>query len=455
MATTTSGPEGDRPSQLAEVSPERLVELEQRARALESELARRRSVEERLSQLLEVTGDFAAATSREDLARVAIERGIAAVGATYGGIWLLDPSGMHLDMLAISSLPEGDAARWSRVAATTDVPIGLVAKTGEPLFIETLDDYRAQFPESFERIQSTISRPQLAYAMLPLVGNGAVLGVISLTYEDARRIEPGDRTFLAILARQCGLALVRLRLHEVERAARHEAEEATRAREEILSVVSHDLRNPLGTIMMGASTLLQAFDASDPKLGRVHTVAQRIHRQSERMARLIEDLVDFAGIQNGQLAIARTPHKPAAIIAQTNELFEPLASERGLVFLAASEGELPSIECDAERAVQIFASLLTNAIKVTPRGGSISIGAQPVANDIVFYVRDTGPGIAADELPSLFERFWRSKHPQYKGAGLGLSIARGLVEAHGGRIWAESEPGAGSTFFFSLTQNQN
>lgn len=433
----------------------KLVDLEQRARALETELVHRRAVEDRLAQLLAVSGDLAAATSREEVARVAIERGVAAVGASYGGIWLLDARRTHLEMLARSPLPTGNGAQWSRIAATSDTPLGVVVTTGEPLFIESLDDYRAQFPESLERIQSTISRPQLAYAMLPFVANGAVLGAINLTYEDARRIEASERTMLAILARQCGLAFERLRMHEIERAARVEAEEATRAREEILSVVSHDLRNPLGTIMMGASTLLSAFDASDPKLARVHAVAQRIHRQSERMARLIEDLVDFAGIQNGQLAIARTAHDPAAIIAQTNELFEPLATERGLLFEAASEGELPSIECDAERAVQIFASLLTNALKVTPRGGSISIGAQPIADDIVFYVRDTGPGIAADELPSLFERFWRSKHPQYKGAGLGLSIARGLVEAHGGRIWAESQPGAGSTFFFSLTQNRN
>jgi signal transduction histidine kinase len=441
--------------QLADVSSGKLVELEQRARALEAELAHRRAVEDRLALLLAVTGDLAAASSREEVARVAIERGIAAVGASYGGIWLLDADRTHLALLAVSELHTGAAARWTRIAATTDIPLGVVVKSGEPMFIESLDDYRSQFPESFERIQSTISRPQLAYAMLPLVANGAVIGAICLTYEDARRIEVSERTFLAILARQCGLAFERLLMHDIERAARVDAEEATRAREEILSVVSHDLRNPLGTIMMGASTLLSALDPSDSKLGRAHGVAQRIHRQSERMARLIDNLVDFAGIQNGQLAIARTAHKPAAIIAQTNELFGPLAAERGLVFEAASEGELPSIECDAQRAVQIFGNLLGNALKVTPRGGLISIGAQPVADDIVFYVRDTGPGIAADELPSLFERFWRSKHPQYKGAGLGLSIARGLVEAHGGRIWAESQPGAGSTFFFSLTQNRN
>ena len=94
-------------------------------------------------------------------------------------------------------------------------------------------------------------------------------------------------------------------------------------------------------------------------------------------------------------------------------------------------------------------------MKVTPRGGSIRIGARGESQRIVFYVADTGPGIAPDELPSLFERYWRSKHAQYKGAGLGLSIARSLVEAHGGRIWAESQLGAGSTFFFSLTTSAN
>jgi signal transduction histidine kinase len=419
--------------QLADITAGKLAALEQRARALEAELAHRRAVEERLARLLAVTGDLAAARSRDEVVQVVIERGIAAVGASRGGIWLLDDRRTHLELLAGSPLPAGLSAPTSIIAATADTPLGVVVASGEPQFTES----------------------QHACAMLPFVANGAVLGAISVTYEGACRIDASERMLLGIFARQCGLAFERLGSHEIERSARVEAEEATRAREEILGVVSHDLRNPLGAIMMGASALLQGLDASDPKLGRAHSVAQRIHRQSERMARLLESLVDFAGLQNGPLEIARTAHEPAAIIAQTSELFGPLATERGLLFEAASEGALPSIECNAERAVQIFSSLVGNALKVTPRGGSISIGAQPLEHDVVFYVRDSGPGIPADELPSLFERHWRSKHPQYKGAGLGLSIARGLVEAHGGRIWAESEPGAGSTFFFSLTQNRN
>ena len=173
------------------------------------------------------------------------------------------------------------------------------------------------------------------------------------------------------------------------------------------------------------------------------------------MARLIEDLVDFAGIQAGQLAIKRQAHKPDDILSATSDIFTTMAHERGLRFETRVHPDLPPIECDSERAVQVLSNLVANALKVTPKGGAIAIGAQPEANEVVFYVRDTGPGIDADELPMLFKRYWRSKQAQYKGAGLGLSIARGIVDAHGGRIWAESQLGAGTTFYFSLASLRN
>jgi len=233
------------------------------------------------------------------------------------------------------------------------------------------------------------------------------------------------------------------RIGELERALEIERD-ATRAREEILSSVSHDLRNPLNTIVMGSTVLLSSPDK------RVQMCGQRIHRQAERMARLVGDLVDFANIQAGQLALERAAHAPLAIVAATSELFGPIAEERGLALIATATSELPAIECDSHRAVQVLSNLVSNALKVTPRGGEIEIGAAPRDREVVFFVRDSGPGIAHDELPQLFERSWRSKDLMYKGAGLGLSIARGIVDAHGGRIWAESRLGIGSTFYFSL-----
>jgi signal transduction histidine kinase len=276
-----------------------------------------------------------------------------------------------------------------------------------------------------------------------------VTGALAVTYDRANAVGASDRTFLRIMARQCALALRRIDLSAAERTSRFEAEEATRAREEILSVVSHDLRNPLGTILMGVTTLQQLVDERDPKSDRIRTIADRIQRQSERMARLIEDLVDFAGIQAGKLSIERRPTSPESIITTTAELFGSIAQERGIGF-SVDVPPLPMIEVDPDRAVQVLSNLLANALKVTTKGGRVAIGAMD-GNEVVFFVRDSGPGIDADELPRLFERYWRSKKATYKGAGLGLSIARGIVEAHDGRIWAESQVGVGATFFFTLT----
>lgn len=234
------------------------------------------------------------------------------------------------------------------------------------------------------------------------------------------------------------------------RNAQRDAEAALRAGEEILAAVTHDLRNPLGTIVMGVTTLLHDGPPADPQ--RVRAVAERIHRQAERMTDQVINLGDFVAIQAGRLALVRTSHAPAAIIAAASQLLGPIARERGVGFEARAAANLPAIECDAERVVQALSNLAANALKVTPRGGAIEVGARATDHAaLVFFVRDTGPGLPPDELPALFAPHWRSKHAGYRGTGLGFAIARGIVDAHGGRIWAESEPGVGTSVFFSLT----
>ena len=400
--------------------------------------------------LLEVTGGLAAAASEDAIARVITTNGITALGAAYGGVWLLDRDKGMLRLVGASPMPRGSADRWNTLSIDVDAPLPEAVRNGAAIFVDSLADYRARFPGSFSRIQETIASQDASYAMIPIADNGPTMGALAITYDRANALGASDRTLLQILARQCALALRRIALHEAERTARFEAEEATRAREEILSVVSHDLRNPLGTIILGISTLQQLLEPTDPKSGRIRTITDRIQRQSDRMARLIGDLVDFASIQAGTLSIERRPTKPDAIIATAADLFGPLAQERGIGFGALLPQGLPTIDVDSDRAVQVLCNLLANALKVTAKGGSVAIGASG-GSEVVFFVRDSGPGIDAAELPRLFERYWRSKKATYKGAGLGLSIARGIVEAHNGRIWAESQVGVGATFFFTLT----
>ena len=402
-----------------------------------------------MEALLEVTGMLAGAMSADAVARAIIVNGVPALGASTGALWIVDRPKQQLQLVGVSAVARGSIERWTTIPLDADVPLVDCVRSVEPIFVDSLADYRARYPQSFERIKGTVTSDDVTYALLPIVDGEPVRGALAVTYDHAHALGPSDRTFLMIIARQCALALSRIELHEAERAARLDAEEATRAREEILSVVSHDLRNPLGTILMGVGTLQQIVEPGDPKSDRIRTIAERIQRQSDRMARLIEDLVDFAGIQAGRLSIERRPIQPEAIVAATSELLALTAQERGIGFSVDVAPNLPTIEVDPDRAIQVLSNLLANAIKVTTKGARVSIGAQG-DGEVVFFVRDSGPGIEADELPRLFERYWRSKKATYKGAGLGLSIARGIVEAHHGRIWAESQVGVGTTFFFTL-----
>jgi signal transduction histidine kinase len=260
----------------------------------------------------------------------------------------------------------------------------------------------------------------------------------------------------------------RLRDTEAERdefAGRARAAEASiRTRDEILAAVTHDLRNPLGTIVMGATALLQQGTAGDPRAQRVRAVTERIHRQAERMSRQIRDLQDFSEIEAGRFAVdERTPHAVAALVGTTGELVGPVVRERGIAFdvciapeLTAPGAAAGTIQCDAERIVQALSGLVATAIKVTTRGGSIEVGARSGEHGgPELFVRDSGPGIPDDELPGLFEPAWRSKQPGYRGATLYFTIARAVAVAHGGTIRVTSARGGGTTVWLALPPARN
>jgi signal transduction histidine kinase len=228
-----------------------------------------------------------------------------------------------------------------------------------------------------------------------------------------------------------------------------QAQQAVRVREQILAIVSHDLRNPLATILMTASVLAKPRVSEERRRGLPVAIG-RIQRSAERMKRLIEDLLDFASIETGRLAINRQSEDPRPMIDDTLTGFEGAAQEKQLELTAEIGPDLPSVYCDHDRILQVLSNLVGNAIKVTAEGGHIVVRVEARDRDLWFAVSDDGPGIAPEDLKHLFERYWRSDDAHYKGTGLGLAIARGIVAAHGGRIWAESEPGHGATFWFTV-----
>lgn len=238
----------------------------------------------------------------------------------------------------------------------------------------------------------------------------------------------------------------RARLLDAERSARAAAEVALRTRDEVLAVVSHDLRNPLSVIDMCAASLSDKLPPDDA----AHSLVRTIESSTAWMNRLIEDLLDVARVEAGRLALERNPHDLVRVISEATMMLEPLIAEKSLTLREELPDYLPRANVDSRRIVQVLENLVSNAVKHTAAGGEIRIHAEATNGEILVSVRDTGSGIPSENLPHLFDRFWQARGARRGGAGLGLAIAKGIVEAHGGRMWVESELGSGSLFGFSI-----
>ena len=281
-------------------------------------------------------------------------------------------------------------------------------------------------------------RPESAL-FLPLVAREQLIGVLTL-FRTTKGFDGDDLGFAEDLARLTALALDNARLHDTVRAS-------LRARDEMLGVVSHDLRNPVAAVKMLTRMLLVAPGATDP--GN-HESIDLISRAAEQMDALIGDLLDVNRLDAGKLVIESTPVEPSVLIADSLQTLRPLVEEKGIDLDLQIETGLPKVMADRERIQQTLSNLVGNAIKFSAAGSKIVVLARSEPDDVIISVLDKGQGIAPDQLPRVFDRYWQSSRTDRQGAGLGLAIAKGIVEAHGGRIWIDSTPGEGTTASFSL-----
>jgi PAS domain S-box-containing protein len=234
---------------------------------------------------------------------------------------------------------------------------------------------------------------------------------------------------------------------EAERQLRAACEASRRAVEErdaVLALVSHDLRNPLSTIGMAAGLMLEPI-AEEKKLAQ----AVIVRRAVDHMRRLVDDLLEVSRIEGGGLRIAAEAVPARELVSSALEVLTPLAESRSLDLRLEAATSTPVL-ADRDRLLQVFTNLVSNAAAHTAAGGTIAISVAAEADEVCFCVADDGCGIAAEDLSRVFDRYWQARRSDGVGAGLGLAIARGIVEAHDGRMWVESEEGAGSRFFFTL-----
>ena len=251
------------------------------------------------------------------------------------------------------------------------------------------------------------------------------------------KVTVGGKIFLSVVLRDITYR------KSIEAALRR----AVTARDEVLRIVAHDLRNPLNTIMMQAE-LLERPEPEPER--RDQTPRLVITRSANRMERLIKDLLDVALVEAGQLKIERERLSAAELARDALEMQKPLAASAGLELQLDVEQPLRDVWGDRNRLLQVFENLIGNALKFTEEGGRITIGARPGDHEVEFFVADTGCGIAPENLAHVFDPFWQADRAGGQGAGLGLPITKGIVDAHGGRIRVESTLGRGTTFFFTL-----
>lgn len=255
-----------------------------------------------------------------------------------------------------------------------------------------------------------------------------------------------DAVVLSQLARLTAGALENVRLYLA-------AQRATRAREDVLAVVSHDLRNPLHTIGLSVSLLEEVFPDTLPDIALQQTHV--IQRAVKRANTLIQDLLDVSRIEAGGFSVVTAPIQPQQMLDDVREAMGALAAAADITLNCTAADDLPRVLADRERVLQVFTNLVGNAIKFTPPDGTITVCARmPAAGDspgfVQFVVRDTGSGIADENLAHVFDRFWQARHGARTGAGLGLAIAKGIVAAHGGTISVSSKLGGGTEFAFVI-----
>jgi PAS domain S-box-containing protein len=336
-----------------------------------------------------------------------------------------------------------EVASFPRSALTASHPLIRVMTTGEPVLEAEITPafIRKSFTADASRKVVEALAPR-SLICVPLASSGKPLGALTLVCSDtsARRFTIADLSLAADLARRAAIVVEHARLF-------HEAQQATRARDDVLAVVAHDLRNPLNTVSMAVSLMLES---TPPERVQERRQVEIVRRAADRMNRMIQDLLDVKRMESGRLSIDLNLESPAALINDTIDMLRPLAAGSTIRLETSIDDDLPPVLADASRIQQVLSNLVGNAVKFTPHSGRITVCAEQLENEVRFGVIDTGAGIPAEQLPHIFGRFWQARSSDRRGIGLGLAIAKGIVEAHNGRIWVESHVGLGSTFYFTL-----
>jgi PAS domain S-box-containing protein len=412
---------------------------------ISEDITERKRIEKEQQFLTEVSVALSASLDYEQTLANVVRLAVQNL-ADWSAVDVLDEEG-KLSRLKVASADPGQAplcAVLEHMPRDRDLPhlMKSVIESKRPIVVERVT---RQYVESHARgpahLQALLATGVTSFVAVPLLVRGQPLGALFLGSSTLSHvIGQSDVRLAETLADRAATAIENARLY---RSSVH----ATHLRDQVLGVVAHDLRNPLSAILAQLWALRPHRGESERRSTKP---AEVIERAAKRINRLIQDLLDAAVVESGQLTIERTQLAARDLIVGAVDMQKPLASSSSLELRVDLNGDLPDIWGDKDRLLQVFENLIGNAIKFTKAGGSITVGAASRDHEVTFRVTDTGSGIAPENLPRVFDRFWQASRAGRGGAGLGLQITKGIVEAHGGHIWVESAAGSGSTFFFTI-----
>ncbi|HVX39468.1 MAG TPA: PAS domain-containing sensor histidine kinase [Gemmatimonadaceae bacterium] len=331
---------------------------------------------------------------------------------------------------------EAHAPHWAAHDPVLDV-----IRTGTAVFAEPVTEEWIEARYTDDSVRDILRRIHVdSLIIVPLRSDGRVTGVLTLGTVAPRRAGAQERELAELLAERAAPAIEAARLYR-------KSQRSTAARDAFLGIVSHDLNGALGTIAM----FTKAIGESREDAPRHERLCANVLEATAIMRRLMLDLVDISAIEAHRLSVSPETDALAPILESLREMFAARAEASGITLTVAAADDLPLVRIDATRVLQVLTNLVDNSIKFTPAGGSVTVDAKADAREVLVSVRDTGAGVAPDELPHIFERFWRARSSRgTRGFGLGLAIVHGIVVAHGGRAWMESTLGRGSTVWFTL-----
>jgi PAS domain S-box-containing protein len=322
-----------------------------------------------------------------------------------------------------------------------DHPIAEVIRTARPIVWSQSKAAVAQREASFTELSDIFDAPPAAGIIMPLLARGQLLGVLGL-YREKGSYDNNDLFLAEELARRGAIALDNARLYDLVNVG-------IRARDDMIGIVSHDLRNPVNAVKMLTGVMLDRR-GQEPLSTEMGNYASVIRQAAEQMDELIQDLLDVTRVEAGKLAVTLKSVNTEEILSDILRTLAPVAAEKKIALRLNAPDDLPNVLADRERFSQAISNLVGNAVKFSQPGGEITVRVAVLDKEFLFSVSDKGQGMTAEQLSHAFDRFWQSSRTDRQGAGLGLAITKGIVDAHGGRIWAESSPGAGSTFYFTL-----